>query len=259
VRTNRGLSIRGHVLGPTGAPISSASVSATLAGTQFKQDTSSNGDGSFLLGPLVAGDYDLTASVKVFVNYSSAADADATGFAPCGPVRTKAGDQSAILTMRPGGAIRCLLNSTVAVQDLGLPSVRILDSTGALAGQVMGASCRGLQPGMYSAFVSATSGACGSKTGIVVAAGETTDATITLDKGAKLRVSREPGATRIDEYQVLSDGVRIASRRSAIDQAYEHVVPAGHIVIRKHVDPDGWSEDAIDVSAGETREIVLRP
>ena len=259
VRTARGLAIRGHVIGSSGEPISDASINATLVGTSFIQRTSSNGDGSFLLGPLVEGEYDLLASIHVAVGSLGATRPNETGFAPCGPVRFKAGERNAVLSLLRGGAIRCMFDFTDASIPPSFPLVSIMNSTGKLVGPVSGGCCLGLAPGSYSAFASTSDGDCGFRTGIDVRAGETTDAGIVLHKGSRLRISREQGATRIDEYQVLSEGLRVASSRFETEQPVEHVVPAGHIVIQKHVDPDGWSEQTIDAEPGETREIVLRP
>jgi hypothetical protein len=69
-------------------------------------------------------------------------------------------------------------------------------------------------------------------------------------------VNWDASAASIAEYQLWFEGKSIATR-SAPGAPWEHTVPAGHVVIRWRSTDDQWTEQAVDVDAGETREIVL--
>jgi len=270
VRTDRGLSIRGHVVAPTREPIADMNVRATLLGADWSESTASNGDGSFVLGPLVGGEYELTA----FQTPPGGHD-PTTGtwrratYAPSAPLRVKAGDQAVVLPLHVGGSIHCtyVLDSGVSLGSAWDSAdriwVEIRDLTrGFMGGVDDGGVSAPLAPGTYTVVASSTSGLCGMAGGIEVRDGAVREVALVIGRGARLRVHAKPGVgggAGVDQYEVYSDNIRIASRRMNLSTPVTHSVPAGHVVIRAHTTTGVWNEQPIDVSAGETRELAVKP
>ena len=66
--------ISGSVSDPNGAVISGASVRVTNVGTNFKRETTTNGDGTFTVGLLPAGSYRIEITMNGFAKYSALAE-----------------------------------------------------------------------------------------------------------------------------------------------------------------------------------------
>jgi hypothetical protein len=260
LHTARGLTIRGQVMDASKQPIGYASIQASSVDTPFAVSATGNADGTFLLGPLVAGEYEITATPSR-VTFETLSDHDGArpALAPCAPVRANAGDQSVRLVLRLGGSIRCSLDwREVAVrpEDLAELHIEIADADGRPV-EWNGAGASGLKPGRYSAFAWSANGSCVGRSGIDVRSGETSDVALTLHKGARVRVKCDVVARETDRYQLWCDDVCCASVVIEAIGVREHIVPVGHVVIRKHSDAAGWTEDAIDIRDDETRELTL--
>jgi hypothetical protein len=91
--------------------------------------------------------------------------------------------------------------------------------------------------------------------GIEVRVGVTTAIVLPVRRGATLSV-RAAATSRTDAFELWCEDVCIVSRRIDLWNARDHVVPAGRVLIRKHSSV-GWSEESIEVKAGEKRELVL--
>ena len=257
VRSDRGLSIRGRVVGPKGEPMPDVAVSAKVD-AKWSAEAASNGDGSFVLGPLVDGEYELTASPSRLHFRAGDQERPDASLAKSAPLRARAGAQGVDLTLRQGG----MLHLVIDVSDphlLEYLEERIMDADGQAVFEPMNANTCVLAPGTYSVFLSSSqNGMCGVADGIGVRAGGSQDAVMDLRNGAKLRVKSDASASGSVEYQLYRDGRCLASRH-AIDTGLDHVVPPGHIVVRTRSGTAAWSEQTVEVAAGETRELVVSP
>ena len=135
---HRGLTIRGRVLGPDGKVVSDAFVMDSLGAAD-----SNSQDGTFTLGPLAPGEYELIAI-------------PGGGFARSEPVQAAAGDQDVVIPVRRGGSIQ------VVVHDPGgeLANAEVILTPADIEGAGFGAMSKsvgpdgtyefkGLLPGVY--------------------------------------------------------------------------------------------------------------
>jgi hypothetical protein len=270
VKSNRGLSIRGHVVAPTQEPLADVRVQATLLGAEWRESAASNGDGSFVLGPLIDGEYELTTSE----NYLGAGFDPITRqprgpkYAPSRPVRVRAGNQAVVLPLQIGGRIHCTCvpdGEITLAREWDSPdniSIEIRGPKGIASGVYQGGTSSPLPSDAYTLVASSTSGLYGMASGIVVRDGVVTEVALSIRRGAKLNVRAElvnASGPQIDRYEILANDVLIAARRSELSAPMMHVIPAGRVVVRAHTSSDEWSEKVIDVSAGEARDIALKP
>jgi hypothetical protein len=253
VRSDRGLTIHGRVVGADGETLAQACVQADLVDGTLHERTYSDADGWFVIGPLLGGDYELTA-----ISNFRELDATTGRYRPpkypiSAPLRAAAGDRAVVLTMRLGGTLR---GTTTA--DLADAIGMIRDAQGRV---VTATPIRGtalacpLAPGRYSVFAPTSSGVCAGPVQFEIRLGATTDVVLSVRKGATLVVSIDPSTLDIDMFEIWSSSMCIDAGASTLPGSY--VVPPGHVVVRKH-SSHGWSEQETDIAAEETRELVLR-
>lgn len=254
VRTDRGLSIRGRVVDAHGAPMPDASVTAKPVGESWGANAVSNRDGYFLVGPLVDGDYELTARAGPPRLDASHQRWSKPNYTRSAAVVAHSGAQDAVLTIHTGATVRFVAAAGDSANEDAV--CRVLNSSGRCVGGTGLGGTIVVDAGTYSVFASAEGGLCGMRDNFEAREGETTDVVVALQQGARLRVKWDASAASIAEYQLWFEGKSIATR-SAPGAPWEHTVPAGHVVIRWRSTDDQWTEQAVDVDAGETREIVL--
>jgi hypothetical protein len=246
----QGLFICGRVLWPCPPPTEGiGQVSAWSEQANFDDDFDPTG-GSFALGPLVAGEYQVTASFF--------------GFVASEPVLARPGDEDVILHLRSGGAISGQIVGAdeeqfdgwlVVVSRLGLPSwsATRIDSQGAF-------ELRGIEPGIYDLLAETDRGRVGYLRDISVDVdSECLDLLIELQPSATLLCRIEGDVTGIRAYQEDElVGVEIGDPSSPCKLR----LPTGISLVcygPSDRDPNEWSDSlSVDLSPGEEREVVLR-
>jgi hypothetical protein len=256
VRVQRGLYLRGHLLDPAGIPVGDCSVYARWIDGDADESARSMADGSFAIGPLVAGRWTLSSSGNGGMHAKSL------------PVEAEAGSSDVLVRLRAGGQI---LGEAVDPRT-GLPCEcqlgcgRVDAESGehgtswimccAIDGKI---EFGGLLAGMYVVTARTRDGRIAAQGNIEVHGGETVEGVhLEVATGAKLSVCYEgtsPYARcRVFRAETLFD---IASFRSRATDTL--VVPAGAIELR-------WREsssptehiEALTVRPGEERTVTLR-
>jgi hypothetical protein len=252
LRANRGMYIRGRVLRPDGTAMDSSSVAIYAGSTQLHHSANAVClfDGSFVLGPLLAGTYNVVARENV-------------EFADSQSVEVVAGAMDVVLTLRG----RASLAGRV-VEVAGGPGVRAMllnhpeDALGITSTQNTlpdgGFEYRMLNPGRLSLTAYTADGRFGILPSINLASGEQRrDVEVLLSPGAKLRVraSNEAIFTRI---QVFQDGVLVAEVFTDGNSTDSICVPIGELTVRVSLGGKPF-EKTLRISAGEEREVVFGP
>jgi len=247
LRVDRGLYIRGRVVDPKGDP-AQASVLALpeqelLLGIAFTAEVE---EGAFVLGPLLAGRYRLTASGSV-------------GDAESEPVLAESGDRDVLLRLRIGGRVE----GQVVDGITGLPrsadvSIRPRDKPDMVLSGSSGHSefhFESLPAGTYG--ILARSGVnVGWLAGLDLGPGEArTGLRVELERGSGLRVWNR--SDRWGYFEVRLDGYWIETLGVAGGDQSRAWLPAGHAEVRLHL---GETERTIEIDlvAGEEREISFQ-
>jgi len=246
LRVHRGLTIRGTVLDPQGAPASDQFVWASGEAASHGVDCTSAEDGTFVLGPLVPGRFTLQVS-SFDQTYAE-------------PVEASAGDEGVVLRLLPAGTLRGTVRdgATGEVVAATVDYVRVGDEGAGMAECGDGHfRLGGLEPGTYELCARASGMRIGRLGGLVVRSGEETrDLELRLEPGARLRV-KFAGSEGHLRYRVLCDGVIVADDGMQAGGTSETVVPGGRIVVESFKRPDVRARQELVLVAGEEREVVL--
>lgn len=255
VRVQRGLTIRGRVLEPTGSATKSASIRAIRAsadgGRTHVFESVRDKEGGFVLGPLIDGEYEITAL-------------GGTRFGSSDPVRARPGDTNVVLQLRAGGTLSgviedkatglpCKARFFVQPRDPGPWGMRSSDSDESGSFET-----GGLAAGLYDLCATTTNGRFGMLAGIEVSAAATVDGLrIEVEPGASVRV-RYDGPREFVAIHVLAGGIIVVSDGAEKGSAGTFTVPAGRIVVRATHPPKGENFDLpLTLEVGETRDIVF--
>lgn len=252
IRVHRGLTIQGRVLDPAGRPADFAALHVrSIESGAYTLESSNDPTGQFVIGPLVAGEYEVRAS-------SMGDHVDSL------PMRARAGDRGLELHLRRGGGLHgvvvdrgtgapCSATLTCAQEDAPEAGFRV-QSTGKDGSFALD----GLAPGTYALSASTTSGRVGALTGIAVAAGSTSAGLrLEVDAGAHLHV-RFGGPTTVAGIQVRSRGAIVFGDGLEKGTEREIVVPAGELVVRMSLHEQGRDFDLpLTLKVGETRDLVF--
>jgi hypothetical protein len=256
VQVQRGLYLRGHLLDPAGVPIGDCSVHARWIDGDADESARSMADGSFAIGPLVAGRWSLSSSGYGGIHADSL------------PVEAEAGSSDILVQLRAGGEIRgeavdprtgirceCELGCGRVDAGSGKPGASWIMRC-AMDGEI---DFGGLLPGRYVVTARTRDGRIAAQGNIEVHGGETVEGVhLELATGAKLSVCYEGSSPyarcRVFRAETLFDTT--SCRPRAIETI---VVPAGAIELR-------WREsssptehlEALTVSPGEERTVTLR-
>jgi hypothetical protein len=257
LRVERGLWIRGRVLDPSGASAGRQWVTAKREGTEAPIAVMSAPDGSFSAGPLLKGSYAVSAG-----GGSNARD---EFLARSPPVVARAGDESVVLTLEIGGSIRGRVIDRRTGE--GMQAQIWLSAQSASASSFVSSSTAPdssfefdhLNAGVYDIGARSAAGLCGIAKSITVERGARTDGIVlALDPSATLVVRYEGEAERAS-LAVKLDGVHIPGGGVLVRGASMSLaVPAGRSTLEVFLLGRGQMPDrAIDIGAGETREIVI--
>ncbi len=250
LHASRGLTIRGKVLTPDGAPLANANVNANhLAATSYF-NAKAGADGEFTIGPLARGDYRVSA-------------ADYEHFAESDPIVVKAGARELVLRVKLAGSIR----GRVVDADgaLARASIKVLPTKigeGAFV-EMEGEAPQGtfefkaLVPTRYEVLASSTDGWIAHQTVDVVAGGAPNECTLELKRGATIRVHYlGPKPVLFVDFSV--DGV--SAGLDSVDKDGEHTftILPGHVTLTTKYDAKETGEaQTFDVAAGETKSIEV--
>ena len=247
LRVHRGLYIRGRVLDPAGEPVAGTYVWATPQAVLFGSSARTKEDGSFALGPVIPGRYQLVAHGWTHDD-SEPADADA-------------GDEDVVLRLRIGGSMRgvildaetrkaCAGELVFGLRDEGRVTMTSSNGDGSF-------KIEGLPPGEY--YFVARSG--GQRVGVLpivaVQRGvETGDLVVELRPGATIHL-RYVGIRPWMHWRISAGGTVLASDGLRSGETIEVSVPPGrHSVV--------WSSEGkeigareVEVRAGESTDVVL--
>jgi hypothetical protein len=250
LRVDRGLYIRGRVLDSMGAP-------AEGSVTGFRQDELLVGtwpraelaNGTFTLGPLPAGRWQLTASGN-------------DGDAESEPVVVDAGEQDVLLRLRAG----CSLRGEVVNGGTGLRRRAEVDVH--VRGQEFhswstmvddsGFSIGGLPAGTYGLFAR-DGDDVGRLANVALAPGENrTGLRIELEPGARLRFTNR--SARSGFCSVEFDGYRIGGFVTEAGGQTTEILPSGRARLHLHLHPKYEVAERtfeVELVAGEEREITF--
>jgi len=255
LRAHRGLYIQGRVLDPAGEPARGVRISGFNMEALVSFDVpDTEEDGSFALGPLVPGRYDLRAR--------------GGGGASPDRIVAEAGARDVVLVMKAGGTLKGTVRDGASGEKI---SARLLlgrcDDPGPnwWANHARDGAFRydGLEPGTYCLAARASGGRTAIVRDVVVVAGRSSEVELTLAPGATLRVTYAGKSGEL-VYELFAGDVRVAADSVAAGATSETAVPAGRLRLEGDwfpLDPDP-NEDAfatreLVAGVGETLEVVL--
>jgi hypothetical protein len=243
--------VRGKVVDPKGSPVQTLIHLQTADGA-FVWIHSGDENGNFAAGPIVPGEYKLTASAYGF-------------FAASNAVEVRAGDENVVLTLQPGAS----LAATIVDDESGerIPGHVFLTRHGAVdLAHFPGDSSRdptavllhGIGAGVYDLVARTSDGRVGLLREIELRAGSQADVVVRVARGAKVRV-RCDGPAPWGGYVVRAGDARLAQGSLARGGIEVVDVPPGRISVEfSPTDTDPAESQEIDVRAGDQREVVFR-
>ncbi len=244
----RGLTIRGTVLDPSGAPAAGARVGARSASPAAWFSAESGPDGSFALGGLVPGELALTAQSggALHATYSD-------------EVRAAAGDRGVVLHLKLGSSIAGRLTLAGAPFD---GQAEVLLSVYEPGAELVGLTLdqahsgrfafQGLEPGEYGLAARSPDGRIGLLPRIQVGPGESVEGLeVMLLPGATLRVRNASEKSSVAAWPE-SEGALLGYENLAPGRSVSFVVPAGRLVVRLKA-----SEGEAAAGAAEAREVSI--
>lgn len=215
----RALWIRGRVLDPRGAPV--RGLELVGAGQEEGNgmtllNTTTEDDGSFALGPLLPGRYEVRVG-RVEDEHS----------APCEPLVVEAGTEGLALALVLGGTLAIELENGLEDERLDVRVRRegATETSGWLYS---------LAPGRYEVLAVSDEGRFAFERGVVITGGRDHTLTLTLAPGATVTLPEDPGA--IDSFELSVDGFALGT----LWPHREHTVPPGHV----RVEGQAWSARA---------------
>ncbi|MEW6742706.1 MAG: carboxypeptidase-like regulatory domain-containing protein [Planctomycetota bacterium] len=250
LRAYRGLYIRGRVIDPTGQPVADVFVSSVHEGMGMGPHASTEEDGTFNLGPLVAGRYWLETGTF------------GGELAPSEPVEAEAGAVDVILTMLRGckakGRVVTESGEPVACDVRASPlddedSYWVYFSHSAQDGFF---EFGGWPPGTYQ-FLACAGERFGFAGPVELAAGHPVDGIVLeLQPGGKVRITNSGSQRSILEF--FYKNVAVDSTGLAAGESKTVNVPAGQIEVRvRRMQSHEMEKLQIDVRVGETTEITV--
>jgi hypothetical protein len=252
---HRGLYIRGRMVDPQGVA-ASGFIRAWAGSSRLvaMEDSETKADGTFVLGPLEPGDYELTGEPCAF------SDKGVT-LAPSKPMIVAAGRSDVTIELTRGGTIRpeAVRADTGAKVEAAFCLVasndpEVLHGSGQYSPNTV-AYFAGLPPGSYELAAVTPDGFAGGRSAIMLAAGQVLeDVRVTVEPGAKLvlrYVGKTPEYAQVSVWQgpiyFGGDGIHAGSSTTC-------VAPRGKITVKWTAGGDHFDEE-LGLDVGETREL----
>jgi hypothetical protein len=255
LRVHRGIFISGQMVDPDGKPASGFIMARSMIpGLVGHEDSQSRSDGTFALGPLEPGDYEVSAYPTPFRN-------EGITLAPSTPMVVAAGRDDVRIELLRGGTIRpkavrattgkevpaafCLAAST---------NPTILHGCGNYSPNTL-TQITGLPPDTYDLAAITPDGMTGCLRSVVLGAGQVLE---------DLRVPVEPGARVSLRYlghepEYAQVGLWIGTTYFGGDGIHEGttrtmVAPRGKVIVRWKAGNEQF-DDEVDLAVGEMREL----
>jgi hypothetical protein len=248
LRTDEGLRITGVTLDPDGQPAQSLIFAQRLGLELFAYENGSP-DGRFSIGPLPAGDYELSAGGAGFKHARSEKVVAAAGTNGV-ELRLRAGASLVVrVTRLDGGPVDGELRVCGAGPEI----------SGVLTGLRNGVSrVDGLSPGRCAVLIQTSDGHVAVRTGIDLRAGlGPVEVNLAPNPGAKLSL-RRASSKELTHYELRSGGERFARGVLASDATETLAVPAGELELRALTpEGDALSSRRFTLAPGEKRELEL--
>jgi hypothetical protein len=253
LRSQRGLYIRGRVLDSKGEPARRSMIGARFGKTYLNVGASTKDDGSFALGPIVEGSYELTAGGSDTLDARS------------DPITARAGDKDVILRLRAGGGIEGKVIDAKTGEGCRAECACLPSTQSDMKGRSLSSSNQdgsfqwhGLESGSYELTARTSDGRTARAKGVAVKAGEnTSDIVLSLEPGAKLRL-RYDGDQEKGWSEVQSDGVSVAGDWLVKGTPSVQIVPKGKLTVTlRHKAGVTTCTREVEVAAGEEKEVVL--
>ncbi len=248
IRIVRGLFIRGRVVDSKGSPEPHAFVIGSMNETKWFLQSNGKEDGSFELGPLVPGEYQIYAMAGMRRD------------APSEPIPVKSGDTDVVLELRAAGTISGRVvdsrsgepaSAEIVFCQAGPEAERLSMERTKEDGSFVST---GLIAGTYDVTARTIDGRIGRQLGIVVRPGVgSADVVIELVPGAKLSIRYEAASgygrmnVRCGNSLIAGDGIAAGSTKTI-------VVPAGRVVAELRSPPQSQE---VDLAVGEEKTVVL--
>jgi hypothetical protein len=256
VHVQRGLYVRGVVLGPTGNALPRAWVYGGPARNVFAVDAASDAKGEFALGPFAPG------PVEVFVEGQSP-------YASSDIVRVEAGARGLLLSVSVAGSMHghvvdartstpCAAEIYVARPHTKEP--REIAVATAETGTVNAFEVKGLVPGVYGVVAHTHDGRFGVVTGVRVSPDrDPIDLAVAVSPGGRLRL-RYDGRQAQVYVTITSEGVPVENTDPVdVGCVVEELAPVGHLVleVRNERGETPRSTMTVDLAVGEVKEVVI--
>jgi hypothetical protein len=255
LRANRGIFISGNFIDPDGKPATGfISASSMIPGLIAEETTQPRSDGSFVLGPLEPGDYEVTARPSPFRD-------EGVTFAPSKPIVVAAGKDDVRIELLRGGTIRPKAVRATTAEEVPAAfclakskNPVILYGTNEYSPE-MESQFAGLSPDMYDVAAITPDGMTGCLHNVVLEAGRILeDLRIPVEPGARVSlryVGHEPeyanASIWVGTTYFGGDGIHAGTERTMI-------VPRGKVVVRWRAGAEQFDE-SIDLAVAETREL----
>lgn len=257
LRVERGLAIRGRVVGPRDEPVMGCRVTGTCHEPYVICESESRGDGSFTLEPLMGGSYRIEAEPS-----------DESGFLIAGDaLEVPAGAEDVVIRLGSGGTLHAQVLSgenrasrrarvSLLPEDLSRPIAHYLNEG---RGRFV---FENVVPGRYHLVASTESGELGWSAALVVDADTSQQVELLVQPAAKV-VVRLPGESDLVQVELSAGGVVLAREWLDGTEQTELVAPVGASVFRVYSERGDerrlLQELTLDLRVGERRRIDLLP
>jgi hypothetical protein len=254
----RGLSIHGHVVDPKGRGIPDVViVAANRSGHEVT--TKSESEGEFTASPLEPGEYFLRAGD------SPGIWDDNPSWTQFTPLCVESGEQNVEVVVHLGVELRCKVLDA-AHEPIGQAACTLVHVTSphSNAGMMYSTASRGLMtysnlaPGTYDVVATTSDGSFGS-TRVSIAEATPSEATVVMERGAKLVATSRKDAAYLDFFVVSGDAL-IGYGGIGKGSSETVIVPAGRLTIEYFpwsTDPTAGSTKSVTLAAGETKSVEL--
>ena len=236
---DRGLWIAGVVLDPDAKPAGFVQVTCASEARAFSKVGASyysDDDGSFWLGPLVAGEYRVIAD-----------DREREFVAASLPLTLAAGTENVVLNLQRGG--------TLVFEFSGVPEdiePRVLVRLEA-PGSEFSESTAHLAPGTYSLYAWTDAGLVAFVTGFPIEPGRAHVAQLALQPGAHISIAEVESDDGPDQFEFSLDGMPLPSRHWILDAGPGLRAPPG----RLRIDGLVWRRDGtLETIATRERDLT---
>ncbi len=250
LHVERGLLIRGRVVDFQGEPVKfPCSLRAEWRDGHGFLQVKSNVECRFTLGPVAAGEYEITAG-------------GSHGLADSLPVTAKAGSEDVLLVLRQGGVISGVVIAIGQTQETTLAYYWITRPTAdpfflmwSQTDEAGDFSAGGLLPGVYDICAATPDGLIGITRGLEVHAGEDLrDVRVEMIPGAHLRLTYA-GPFEHAHIRVTAGLTTVKADGLHRGTSMIFTVPADHELQVRWSDDTGKKTETIALRVGETREL----